>query len=230
MGQLVRTCQALYDITKVYGTPLVSGKDSMKNDFRGKNGRGEPLTISILPTLLVTALSRGSLKRSQSSSFKNSGDQIYWIGKREQGLIGSEYAEHFSISDGEMSILDVDVKMNLALYRRIKTGLDLGLFHSIHDISDGGVLCALAECCFGNMMGIQIMLPERLQDYVLLYRYHVLDFLLKAIINHILYVHMYFHNEVVYKNHDEQIYHHIFHFCRIINHDTNLSKIQCHEI
>jgi len=105
-------------------------------------------------------LSRGSLKRSQSSSFKNPDDEIYWIGKRDRGLIGSEYAEHFLISDEEMSILDVDMEMNLALYRRIKTGLELGLFHSIHDISDGGVLCALAECCFGNMMGIQITLPE----------------------------------------------------------------------
>ena len=77
MGQLVRTCKGLYDSTKIFGTPLVSGKDSMKNDFRGKNGRDEPLRISILPTLLITAMSRGTLQRSQTSSFKNDGDQCF---------------------------------------------------------------------------------------------------------------------------------------------------------
>ena len=37
LGQLVRTCAGLDEICRYYGTPLVSGKDSMKNDFRGKN-------------------------------------------------------------------------------------------------------------------------------------------------------------------------------------------------
>ena len=159
MGQLVRTCKGLYDSTKIFGTPLVSGKDSMKNDFRGKNGKGEPLTISILPTLLVTAMSRGSLQRSQTSSFKNVGDRIFWMGRREKGLIGSEYAEHFILSEEEKVLIDVDLSANLTLYRNMKRGQELGLFSSIHDISDGGVLCALAECCFGNMYGVDIVLP-----------------------------------------------------------------------
>ena len=37
-----------------------------------------------------------------------------------------------------MSILDVDVEMNLALYRRIRLRTQIGTFSSIHDISDGG--------------------------------------------------------------------------------------------
>ena len=159
MGQLVRACKGLYDTAKIFGTPLVSGKDSMKNDFRGKNGRGEPIFISILPTLLVTAMSRGSLERSQSSSFKNAGDRIFWLGKRERGLIGSEYAEHFVLSKEENTLADVDLIANLELYRNMKRGQELALLSSIHDISDGGILCALAECCFGNMFGVDIVLP-----------------------------------------------------------------------
>jgi phosphoribosylformylglycinamidine (FGAM) synthase-like enzyme len=50
MAQLVRANQALYDVCVAYGVPLISGKDSMKNDsVRG--GR----KISIPPTLLVSA-------------------------------------------------------------------------------------------------------------------------------------------------------------------------------
>ena len=160
MGQLVRTCKGLYDIAKTYGTPLVSGKDSMKNDFRGRNGKGEPLTISILPTLLVTAMSKGSLTRSQSSSFKNSGDQIYWIGNRDAGLTGSEYAEHFHTDANEDYVAPVALETNLAVYRKLKEVMELGLIASVHDISDGGILCALAESCFGEMLGIEIELPD----------------------------------------------------------------------
>ena len=80
LGQLVRCCEGLYDICRTYGLPLVSGKDSMKNDFRGRNGRGEALTVSILPTLLVTAMGRGSVSRIQTSDFKAVGDIILKVG------------------------------------------------------------------------------------------------------------------------------------------------------
>ena len=63
--------------------PFGFGK-TMKNDFQEKI-EWEPLTISILPTLLVTALSRGSLKRISPLLFKY-GDN-YWIGKGEDSLV-----------------------------------------------------------------------------------------------------------------------------------------------
>lgn len=160
MGQLVRTCKGLYDITKKYGTPLVSGKDSMKNDFRGRNGKGEPLTISILPTLLVTALSKGSLRHSQSSSFKNAGDTIYWVGRKHGGLQASEYAEHFHLSEAEDYVALIDLDENLHLYRTLNIAMEQGLLASIHDISDGGLLCALTESCFGEMLGANIQLSS----------------------------------------------------------------------
>ena len=51
MAQLVRANQALYDLCLAYDLPLISGKDSMKNDYgRGKN------RISVPPTLLVTII------------------------------------------------------------------------------------------------------------------------------------------------------------------------------
>ena len=85
LGQLVRCCEGLYDICTTYGLPLVSGKDSMKNDFRGRNGRGEALTISILPTLLVTAMGR-----SKCGSHSNLGFQTGWRCHLE-----SRYAAYF---------------------------------------------------------------------------------------------------------------------------------------
>ena len=78
------------------------------------------------------------------------------LGKRESGLIGSEYAEHFFLSKEENTIAEVDLTTNLSLYRHLREGQEQGIFSSIHDISDGGLLCALAECCVGNLLGIEI--------------------------------------------------------------------------
>ncbi|MBF0443454.1 MAG: phosphoribosylformylglycinamidine synthase, partial [Oligoflexales bacterium] len=56
LAALVRACEGLYDISVAYGMPLVSGKDSMKNDFNGFDRAGKRVKISVLPTLLVTGM------------------------------------------------------------------------------------------------------------------------------------------------------------------------------
>ena len=50
LAQLVRCCEALYETCVAYDIPLISGKDSMKNDYT----LGDP-KISIPPTVLFTA-------------------------------------------------------------------------------------------------------------------------------------------------------------------------------
>jgi phosphoribosylformylglycinamidine synthase len=160
LGQLVRTCKGLYDICTLYGTPLVSGKDSMKNDFRGKNAKGEELTISILPTLLVTAMSKATIKETQTSAFQKPNDLIYRIGIPSFGLTGSEFADHFFLTSESDVLPTIDPNANLALYRSIKKGGSQQMFSSIHDISDGGLICAVIESCFGNTLGCTIELTN----------------------------------------------------------------------
>jgi len=56
LGQLKRTAQACYDYAVAYGTPFISGKDSMFNDFEGFDERGEAIKISVPPTLLISSI------------------------------------------------------------------------------------------------------------------------------------------------------------------------------
>ena len=153
LGQLVRTCEGLYDICKVYGAPLVSGKDSMKNDFRGKDGRGQDISVSCLPTLMVTAMARVQMGSGVSSSFRSAGDAIYLLGAGA-GLAGSEYAAAFDVAEG--AALPVDLAANLALYRKFHAALNAGLIASAHDVSDGGLLTAVAESAIGGRLGAQL--------------------------------------------------------------------------
>ncbi len=155
LGQLVKSCEALFDITTTYGTPLVSGKDSMKNDFRGKNRKGEELKISVLPTLLVTALAKCDVNKIMSSDFKNEGDVVYELGYRGPGLLHSEFLELFEIEYPHL-LPQIDIHENIKLYRLIYEACSKGVLESCHDVSDGGMILALIESCFGNNKGLDL--------------------------------------------------------------------------
>ena len=155
LAQLVKTCEGLYDITVAYGAPLVSGKDSMKNDFKGKNKKGDPLRISILPTLLITAMAKADINCTVSSEFKNEGDHIYVVGPDKLSFSGSEFADIWKMTDISAPA-PVDEKLNMTVFRKIHSAIKTGLLKSCHDVSDGGLMTAVAESCFGNDLGVEL--------------------------------------------------------------------------
>lgn len=164
LGQLVRTCAGLDEICRYYGTPLVSGKDSMKNDFRGKNRNGDDLTISVLPTLLVTAMSKYDVRHTTNSAYKNADDNIYLLGSAGNGLLASEYAQTHTISKTHEKLPTVDLEKNYKLYKTIFKAMKTNVFSSCHDISDGGLMVALVESCFGNKIGAEVDLTTKNND------------------------------------------------------------------
>lgn len=158
LAQLVRACRGLSDICEEYGAPLVSGKDSMKNDFRGKNGYGEDIKVSVLPTLLVSAMGKSSVSHSQQSSFRSADDLVYLIGGKGSGLLGSEFLENIAIENSALP--SIDIKKNYERYKTIHKGVKEDAFVSLHDVSEGGLAVALAEGCFGNELGVQVELND----------------------------------------------------------------------
>jgi phosphoribosylformylglycinamidine synthase len=86
LAQLVRSCMALKDMMGIYGMPFVSGKDSMKNDYHG-----EKIKISVLPTLLVTALGHVPDVRNVPRSQARNGQLLYRIGHKNY----DSYFGHF---------------------------------------------------------------------------------------------------------------------------------------
>jgi len=101
LGQLKRAAQACYDYAVVYGTPFISGKDSMFNDFKGFDDEGKPVMISIPPTLLISAIGViPDVTKCISLDVKLPGDLIYILGETHEDA----YAP-------------VNGKKNAALYR-----------------------------------------------------------------------------------------------------------------
>jgi len=158
MAQLVRANQALYDLCVAYGMPLISGKDSMKNDY----GRGTN-RISVPPTLLVTVVGPMSdASKSVTLDFKKAGDVIYVLGTTREELGASEYFRLLGAIGN--AVPKVDVEANLALYRKLSLAIALGLVRSAHDCSDGGLWVALAECCMAGRLGCEANFARATQD------------------------------------------------------------------
>lgn len=150
LAQLVRCCEALYDACTAYDIPLISGKDSMKNDY--KIGEHK---ISIPPTVLFTAAAIiRDVTRVVSMDVKKPGDAVYVLGETRNELGGSEYLAMKGQSGGQVPT--VDFERARKLYGALSSAIRSGLVASCHDCSDGGLGAALAESALGGSLGMHV--------------------------------------------------------------------------
>ena len=150
LGQLVLMCEALYDMSTYFAIPMTSGKDSMKNDFKG-----DGVKISVPPTLLYSMTAKiEDVRKTITSDFKQPGDLIYLIGKTYDELAGSEF--HALLNVQGSSVPQVRMDEAKQAYLKMMQANESGLINSSHDISDGGAMVSIVECCFGNNYGARI--------------------------------------------------------------------------
>ena len=144
MGSLVRAAAGCYDGAKAYRTPFVSGKDSLNNQFRYEDPTtGERRTIEIPATLLVTGLGRvPRIDRAVSMDAKRAGNALLLVGEATGAMGGSRFAQ-VTGSGGAMPRVDLIAGPRTA--RGVAGVIARGLVASAHDVSDGGVLVAVAE-------------------------------------------------------------------------------------
>ncbi|MGZ3797917.1 MAG: phosphoribosylformylglycinamidine synthase subunit PurL, partial [Pseudobdellovibrionaceae bacterium] len=154
MAALVRTCYGLREACLALKAPLISGKDSMKNDYKGSQN-GKPVKISVLPTLLVTAMGRmKDYTLARSADFKKAGDKVYKLGPAQLGLAQSEWQGlHAEVTAGEVPTPNWAKALNL--YQWLGSQESSEFLRSAHDLSEGGLLTALAESCFTNNLGLE---------------------------------------------------------------------------
>jgi phosphoribosylformylglycinamidine synthase len=148
-AQLVRSNQALYDYCLAFGVPLISGKDSMKNDYQIGNTK-----ISIPPTLLFSVIGKiDDVRTATTMDAKRAGDKVYLLGSTADELGASEY---YTLLRGCLgaNVPQVDAKSAMTRYRAVNTAQKQGLIASCHDLSDGGLAVALAETAFAGGFGI----------------------------------------------------------------------------
>ncbi|MCG2732257.1 AIR synthase-related protein, partial [Pseudodesulfovibrio aespoeensis] len=143
LAQLVRANLALAHYCLGFGVPCVSGKDSMKNDYKG-GGR----KISIPPTVLFSVIGViPDVNKCVTSDFKAPGDLVYLLGLTRPEFGGSEVAAQLGFSHG--SVPQVDLLTAKARYETVFAAIQARLISACHDCSDGGLGVTLAEMCIG---------------------------------------------------------------------------------
>lgn len=154
LAQLVRANQALYDFAVAYGIPLISGKDSMKNDTM----LGD-VKISIPPTVLFSIITKiDDIRKAVSADCKSSDDLIYVLGVTGNDLGGSEYFAGKGYVGNQVP--RVAPKTSVPLYRALHRAMEHGEVTSCHDCSDGGLAVTLAEMAFSGGWGMTVELRK----------------------------------------------------------------------
>ncbi|MCF7790451.1 MAG: hypothetical protein K9L78_01280 [Victivallales bacterium] len=150
LAQLVRANQALYDYTKIFKCPCISGKDSMKNDST-RGGR----KISIPPTVLFSTISKiDDITKSLTLAPEFAGDYIYVIGKTKAELGGSEYYSMLGFIGNNVPKVDGDKAAEL--YAAVSNVTDNELARSICVPGSGGLATAFVRMAIAGKNGLDI--------------------------------------------------------------------------
>ncbi len=150
--ELKQAAKACYDIATAYGTPFISGKDSMYNDFRGYTADGKPTHIAALPTLLVSAIGVvPDVTKAMTIDLKRAGDLLYVIGETNEELGASEYG-------GAGNVPKVDARKNAKTYDAVSKAIQKGLIASAIGVGRGGLAVALAKSSIAGQLGSRLNL------------------------------------------------------------------------
>jgi phosphoribosylformylglycinamidine synthase len=151
--QLDRAVNGLADACEALGVPVVGGNVSLYNE--GPEG-------PIYPTPVVGMV--GELPdpaRACGSAFLREGDAIGLLGPFAPSLAGSELAKLRGELDTGLPQSDVDAVATACA--TVREAVRAGRLSSAHDVSDGGLACALAECAIGGSLGCVVDLAPLLE-------------------------------------------------------------------
>ena len=153
LGSLVRAALACYDVAVALGTPFISGKDSLNNEFSYTDEAGERHTIVIPPTLLISAMGQvDDVRKCVTMDLKEPGNLLYLVGETKEELGGSHYTLVHGLEGGQVPT--VDPEMALRTFAAIHRAIQSGLVRACHDLSEGGLAVAAAEMAFAGGLGI----------------------------------------------------------------------------
>jgi phosphoribosylformylglycinamidine synthase len=157
MAGLTRAAAGCYDAALAFGTPFISGKDSLNNEYRDAEGR----RVAIPPTLLISALAHvPDIRRCVTMDLKQPGNELYLVGATRDELAGSHLA---AVAGPEAlaalaasELPRVDLAAAKAAFTALHGAIRAGLLRSCHDLSEGGLAVAAAEMAIAGRLGLDL--------------------------------------------------------------------------
>ncbi len=163
MWQLAESVRGLGDACRALGTPVVSGNVSLYNETDG---------VAIYPTPMVGMVGLvADLRRHAGSALPEAGLEIAAVGELGGSLAGSEYQSLY-LGRACGAIAPFAGARDKAVMDAVRTLVAEGLVEVAHDVTEGGLAVAVAECAVsgGAPGGVSIDLPEtEMSDEALLF-------------------------------------------------------------
>lgn len=145
--------EGMAEACRILQTPVTGGNVSFYNE-------SPESSVYPTPTIGMVGLIENPSHITESY-FRNSGDSVYLLGTDKEELGGSEYLKviHGLVEGNSPGI---DLLLEKQLQDTLLNLIREGLIQSAHDITEGGILCALAECCIirnNSMTGAKVNIP-----------------------------------------------------------------------
>ncbi|MCY3020616.1 MAG: AIR synthase-related protein, partial [Planctomycetota bacterium] len=170
LGSLVMACEGAAEAALAYGTPFISGKDSLNNEY----AVGDK-TIAIPGTLLISGIGMvDEVRFCVTMDLKAADDLLYVVGMTRDEMGGS----HLNLVTGASAhvgeIPTLDLKEAKRLHAALHKAIVRETVRACHDLSEGGLAVAAAEMAFAGGLGARIELkalpaPKVLPPHVLLF-------------------------------------------------------------
>jgi phosphoribosylformylglycinamidine synthase subunit PurL len=150
--QLTEAVRGLGDACRALSAPIVGGNVSLYNE----GATAGP----IYPTPVIGMVGRlPDARRAGRLGFAAAGDAIALVGPFVPSLAASELAKlwAWALPDG---LPEIDLEAVIAAQAAVREAVRAGTVRSAHDIAEGGLAVALAECCLAGAMGARIALAD----------------------------------------------------------------------
>jgi phosphoribosylformylglycinamidine synthase len=147
MGQFVGAIEGMREACEVLKYPVVYGNVSRYNET---NGAAIPPTPTIGGVGLVP-----DLARTASLALQREGDLLVAIG-REAGHLGQSLYQLILTGKSEGAPPPVDLADEIKAGNLVRALIREGKVQSVHDVSDGGLLVAIAEMVLAGGIGVQL--------------------------------------------------------------------------
>jgi phosphoribosylformylglycinamidine synthase subunit PurL len=156
--QFKEAIEGMGEACRMFETPVTGGNVSFYNE--SPNSAVYPTPVIGMVGLIET------LEHITTAGFKNENDLIYLLGEDLEELGGSEYLKSIhDIVAGDAPA--IDLKKEIKLHKTIHKLIRKKLINSAHDISEGGIITALAECCIineGGKIGAAVNIPVNTRE------------------------------------------------------------------
>jgi phosphoribosylformylglycinamidine synthase subunit PurL len=149
--QLTESVRGLGDACRALGIPVVGGNVSLYNE--GADGPIYPTPVIGLVGEVPDVRAAGRL------GFRAEGDRIALVGAFAPEIRGSELAR-LGGAQLPRALAECDPARVIATQRAVRDAVRSGAIASAHDIAEGGLATALAECCLASGLGAEVVLAD----------------------------------------------------------------------